>query len=383
MAELTSRERVKLALEHKETDRIPFDLGTTCFTSMHWRVADDLNALMGTHQDKYEFTGFSAQVIKLLPELRDRFHVDTVCVSTKGPSNFKLVIDENDSFVDEWGITYRRAPGAHQYDFTKHPLEDADIEAMLEYPFPDPVDDGRFEGFKEEVKRLYEKTDKAIILTPPINLQISGLGQWLTGFPRFYMDTVIDQEFLHALYRRLLDWYKRWLDRALDEVGKYINVISSADDLGIQTGPMINPETYREIHKPYQKELFDYIKQGTDAKIFYHCCGSCSQFLDDLIEVGVDILNPIQVTAVNMETDMLKAGWGDKLSFWGGGCAAQTVLANGTVDDVRAEVRKRVADLKPGGGFVFAPIHNILPGVSAEKVVAMYDTAYECGWFNK
>lgn len=376
---LTSRERVNRALNHQETDRIPLDLGSTPFTTVHMEVAKDLNRYLGIKQEKFEFVSFSAQAVKLNGALSKELQIDTCGVTTKLPDSYKMVIDDTNSYVDEWGIKYRKVPGSFQYDFVAHPLEEADLDDLVNFTFPDPVEETRFTGFRENVKRLYEETDKAIVLNPPYGCQIMAVEAWLTGFERHYCDIAVDHEFINVFSERLLDWYMEWLDRALDEVGEYISVIACADDLGIQSGPMIKPETYRELFQPYHKKLYSYIKQRTDAKIFLHSCGSVVRFMDDIIENGVDILNPVQVTANNMDSDFLKKNWGDKLTFWGGGCNAQKILPFGSVEEVESEVRLRIDDLKTGGGFVFAPIHNILPGISGEKVNAMYRLAAEYG----
>lgn len=382
-AELSSRERVNRTLRHQEADRIPLDLGSTPFTTVHLEVAKDLNRYLGEAQESYEFISFSAQAVKLNPQVSKKLNIDTCGVTTRLPDSYRMRIDETNSYEDEWGIRYRKVPASYQYDFIQHPLEEADLDDLENFQFPDPVEETRFAGFRENVKQIYEETDKAIVLNPPYGCQIMAVEAWLTGFERHYCDIAADQEFIHALSRRLMDWYMRWLDRALDEVGEYISVIACADDLGIQSGPMIRPETYRELFQPYHKELYSFIKKRTDARIFLHSCGSVVQFMDDIIENGVDILNPVQVTAKDMDTKFLKERWGDKITFWGGGCNAQKVLPFGTLDEVEAEVRMRIDDLKPEGGFVFAPIHNILPGISGEKVNAMYRVAKEYGTYGQ
>lgn len=376
--ELTSRERVECALNHQEADRVPLDLGSTPFTTIHKEVAKELNRLLGIKQDKFDFVSFSAQVVKLNDELMNHLQIDTVGVTTKLPSSYKMVLVD-DSYTDEWNIVYKKVPGSYQYDFLKHPLAKSNKAEMENFPFPDPLDDSRFEGFRSNVKEFYDKSDKAIVLNTPYGCQVMAVSAWLCGFERHFMDIAIDHDYVHTLNRRLTDWYIQWLDRALAEVGEYISVVTVADDLGIQNGPMIKPESYRELFQPYHQEIYSFIKKNTDAKIFLHSCGSVVEFMDDIIANGADILNPVQVAAKDMDTKYLKEKWGDKLTFWGGACNSQKTLPFGTQEEVLNEVRERIDDLKPGGGFVFAPIHNILPGVSGEKVNAMYKLAAEYG----
>jgi uroporphyrinogen decarboxylase len=155
-----------------------------------------------------------------------------------------------------------------------------------------------------------------------------------------------------------------------------IDVHFAADDLAGQHGPLIAPALWRKIIKPRQARIIATIKAYTSAKVFYHTCGAATEFLDDLIEIGVDILNPVQVSAAGMETNALKKRYGDRLSFWGGGCDTQTILPFGTPAEVRAEVKRRLKDLSPGGGFVFNPVHNIQANVPPENIVAMFEEAY-------
>jgi uroporphyrinogen decarboxylase len=154
-----------------------------------------------------------------------------------------------------------------------------------------------------------------------------------------------------------------------------------SDDLGTEHGPIISPYLYRELIKPRQKKLYQFIKNNTGAKLLLHSCGSVYQLIPDFIEIGVDALNPIQVSARDMDTRKLKGEFGDKLTFWGGGCDTQKVLPLGTLEDVKQEVKKRIRDLAPGGGFIFTPVHNIQYDVSPEKICALYDTAFETGWY--
>ena len=165
----------------------------------------------------------------------------------------------------------------------------------------------------------------------------------------------------------------------LAEVGPNLDVVMVAEDLGSQDGPLISPEMYRRMVKPAQKRIWQFIKSRTNAKLFLHSCGSVRQFIPDLIEIGVDILNPVQVAAGSMDPSELKREFGKDLTFWGGGCDTQRVLTFGTPDDVEREVRRRIRELAPGGGFVFNQIHNIQPGVPPENVMRMFETVLAHG----
>jgi uroporphyrinogen decarboxylase len=164
----------------------------------------------------------------------------------------------------------------------------------------------------------------------------------------------------------------------LEAVGDCIDVVVVSDDLGGENGPLISPELYRELVKPAQKKLWQFIKSNTEAYLFLHSCGSIYRFIPDLIEIGVDILNPIQVAAKDMDTRRLKDEFGDKLIFWGG-IDTQRILPFGSPEDVESEVKKRIADMAPGGGYVLTAVHNIQAGVSPENICMMYDAARKWG----
>jgi uroporphyrinogen decarboxylase len=201
---------------------------------------------------------------------------------------------------------------------------------------------------------------------------------YLRGLTEFFLDLVDNKEFAHALMSKITGIRKQNAEYFLREVGDYLDVFQLADDLAMQNGPYMSPDLYREMIKPYQLELFQFVKSLTSAKIYYHSCGSITRLLDDLIEVGVDILNPVQVTAEGMETDLLKRRFGTSLSFWGAIDTTQ-ILPNGTADDVRKEVKKIIHDLAPGGGFVLSSVHNLQPDIPPENILAMFEAASQYG----
>jgi uroporphyrinogen decarboxylase len=180
------------------------------------------------------------------------------------------------------------------------------------------------------------------------------------------------------LLSKVLEIRKKNAEIFLTEVGEYLDVFQLADDLSMQSGPLMSPKMYREMIKPYQIELFQHVKKFTKAKIYFHSCGAVTHLIDDLIEVGVDILNPIQVSAKGMETDQLKRRFGKNLCFWGAVDTSE-VLPNGDVKDVRNEVHKRIQDLGPGGGYVLSSVHNMQPDIPPENIEAMYTAAREFG----
>jgi uroporphyrinogen decarboxylase len=199
----------------------------------------------------------------------------------------------------------------------------------------------------------------------------------LRGFEDGYMDLAGDPVLARRIMERILEVKIGYWERALPLVGAFADVIVEADDLGGQDRTLFAPRTYRELVKPLHRELFAWLHAHTDAKVFLHTCGAVRELIPDLIEIGVDILNPVQVSAVGMDSAELKRDFGRDMVFWGGGVDTQRVLGQGTPDEVRAEVLRRVGDLAAGGGFVFAAVHNVQPNVPAPNIVAMRDALRE------
>jgi uroporphyrinogen decarboxylase len=193
------------------------------------------------------------------------------------------------------------------------------------------------------------------------------------------VDLALNPEFVKALMSKLLEINKAGTGRFLDLAGPYIHVFRTADDLATQRGPLMSPRTFRTLLKPFYKEYFGFVRSKTEAKIFYHSCGNVTDLIDDLVEIGVDILNPVQVAAMG-DTAELKARFGDKITFWGA-IDTQRVLPLGTVEEVEAEVRQRIRDLGPGGGYVVGPVHNIQPDVPPENIVAMAEATRKYGTY--
>ena len=205
----------------------------------------------------------------------------------------------------------------------------------------------------------------------------------LRGLENFLVDLMLNPSFASALMERIADVHIALWDNYLDAVGEYIQVAVVIDDLGTEESLMMSPDTYRRLVKPVQSRVWSHIKSRTDAALFLHSCGAIAPLIPDLIEIGVDIINPVQVSAKGMDPAQLKQRFGDEIVFWGGGCDTQQVLPYGSADDVRNEVATRVAQLSPGGGFVFCQVHNIQPDVPPENIVAMYQAVADYGRYGE
>ena len=383
--ELTSRERVRLALEHRETDRTPLDLGGVFVSTLNLSAYDRLNMHLGNTEGLLsdstpEIINRWGQSVRPSEEMLQRFRIDTRPIFSKPPRYWRDLNYAN-SFVDEWGILRQRsnADKYFYYDIVGHPLSDAtSIDDLEKFRWPLGNDPGRIEGLREEAEYLYRNTQYSLIGNLG-GVDMFEMCWFLRGYENALMDMVINQEFAHAMLRKILDIQKAKFDLFLGAVGEYIDAVVIVDDFATQSSLFISPKTFRTMIKPYHKELIHHIKNQTQAKVLLHTCGAVRPLIPDLIEIGVDIIQPVQVSAVGMDTSELKQEFGSRLSFWGAGCDSQEVLPHGSVDDVIKEVEKRMRDLSPGGGFVFSPVHNIQFDVPPENIVAMFDHAFAFG----
>ena len=382
---MTSRERVLAALNHTEPDRVPIDLGGNQ-TGIHKFAYLELLRHLGM-QDEMRIMDAVQQLAQPCEELLRRFHVDTRYIAAGAASDWKggIVQERRDGrlwhdLVDEFGVRWSM-PDDQPYfmDITLHPLAGAAISDIKDYPFPKGDDPGRFQGLRERASLLKKETPYAVV--SGISGVIYETCWYMRGLENWYMDMMMNPEFCEALLDQTLQFWLDWFRVFLDEVGDVVDVIMIGDDLAGQGGPLFNPDTYRTIVKPRQKRLVQYIKGRTQAKIWYHTCGACAGYIPDLLDNGIDILNPVQISAADMDPAVLKREYGDRLSFWGGAIDAQHILPLGSPEDVRQAVRENLQALKPGGGYVFNNVHNIQAGVPPENIVALYDAAYEFGFY--
>ena len=369
-----------VALSRREPDRVPVDLGATENSSIHIDAYNKLKKHLGMKENKVEFISFVQQSVIPEEEILEMFGVDTRNLCIKPPKNWKLTIrEEEDSywFIDEWGVKWKKPKHGYYFDMVEHPLENATIKDLDNYSWPDPDDPDRFEGLEKEAKELFENTEYAIVGNHGIGSEFE-LNWYFTGFEKFLTNMVINPKFIEKLLAISLEIQEKIISKFLDIIGSYIQVLSLDGDIAMQTGPLMSPDLYKRLLKPCYKRLVHLAKSRTDARIVRHCCGSIIPFLPDFIECGTDAIHPVQVSAKDMDTKKLKEKFGDKISFWGG-IETQHVLPYGTVEDVEKEVKRRIHDLAPGGGYVLAAVHNIQRDVPPENIVAMFKAAKDYG----
>ncbi|HPC94835.1 MAG TPA: uroporphyrinogen decarboxylase family protein [Sedimentisphaerales bacterium] len=380
---MTSRQRVLTTLDHEVPDRVPIDLGGFQ-TGIHRKAYIDLLDYLGI-EDDVTIMDPVQQLAKPCEEVLERFHVDIRYVFAHGPDSFEGGIQQSirggrrwHDLTDEFGVVWSMPDDQPFYmDISHHPLADATIDDLADYPFPRGDDPTRFTGLRDEALKLREQTPYAI--STGIGGVVYETCWYMRGLERWYMDTVEKPAFCEALLDRTLAFWIGYYNEFMKEIGDLVDVVMIGDDIGGQTGPLFSPAFYRGVVKPRQKRLVQHIKSLTDAKIWYHTCGSVMPLIPDLIDNGIDILNPVQISATNMDPRELKRRYGNDLTFWGGGIDTQHVLSFASPAQVREHVQANIEALKPGGGYVFNSVHNIQAGVPAENIVAMFDAAYEYG----
>lgn len=372
MPEMSHRERVLAALEHRETDRVPIDFGGTYTTAIYYAAYDRLKAHLGIEHETVVYSKTRRLAVPHESVLR-RFDVDTRMLALGPYEGDQKEIDE-DTYLDEWGTTWRKAEDGH-YLYVDGPffsVRRPDPEALEGFPWPDPENPGYTRGLKARAEALRAAGDHAVILNMPIG--VIHQGQFLRGFGDWLKDLYRNRAFLDRMMGEIAARWIRVAERALEAAGAHVDIVFFGDDLASQLAPLFDPVMYRELIKPHHARMIRAAKDKADVKVLYHSCGAVSALIGDLIDIGVDAVNPVQVSAQGMDPAGLKRRFGDRITFWGG-IDTQRVLPFGTPAEVRAEVRRVIDCLAPGGGFVLNSVHNIQNDVPAENVVAMFDEA--------
>jgi uroporphyrinogen decarboxylase len=383
---MTPRQRVLRALHHEVPDRVPIDLGGNQ-TGIHKNAYRKLALYLGL-PDEVEIMDAVQQLARPSERVLERFHVDTRYVAAGPASTWKggIVKAERGGRVwhdltDEFGIRWSMPDDQQLYmDITLHPLARATVKDVRDYAWPKGDDPSRFAGLRERALRLRGETPYAVV--SGISGVVYEICWYLRGLEQWFCDLLTNAEFCEAMLDQTLKYWLDWFRLFLDEAGDVVDVVMIGDDLAGQDGPLFNPEIYRLLVKARHRRLVEYIRSRTRAKVWYHTCGSCAAFIPDLLENGIHILNPVQISARHMDPFELKRRFGRDLVFWGGGCDSQRVLPRGTPSEVAENVRRNLEALRPGGGYVFNSIHNIQGEVPPENIIAMFDTAYECGFYS-
>ena len=405
---MTSRERVLAAIEHREPDKVPVDMGATPSSGIsaiaYGRLTDYLglensrtrvydvvqelaqpeNAVLERFEidavdigrtfniedsDWYDITlsdGSPAQYPVWFRPKREggslkAYHADGTHIATK-PDGATFFDQAYVPYLDGYPDTYENLPEA---------MEKVLWAAMVHSPWDHAAEDGFWEKLRERAKRLREESDYALVVVAGCNL--FEWGTFLRRMDNFFMDIYADQDNVERLLDALMEIHLATLEKVCAAVGDVADILRFGDDLGMDSGPFMAPEVYRKLFKPRHTRLCNYVHKNSSMKTYLHSCGSIYKLIPDLIEAGYDVLNPVQTNAAEMDPAALKKEFGKDICFWGGGADTRTVLNNGSVEEVKRHVRKRLEIFSPGGGFVFNTVHNIMPDVPPENIIAMFD----------
>ncbi len=394
---MSSRERVLVALSHREPDRVPIDLGAECNTGIAAGTYARLRQRLGINDPPVRVHDVEQMMAWVEMPVMQALGVDVLAVprllqsygtridawrpwqladgtKVEVPGNFAPVSEPDGSLslYLNGELVARKAPTSNYFD------------RMVEFKVYDPLppvesftlpvySDEELEWARRCAQTLRAETDKAL-------LGESGLALTRWGSHQEWLYTLAaDPDYVRAFNERKTDNLLTNIRLYAQAVGDNIDIIGFGQDFGTQRGLMISPQAFDDLIAPYHKRLFDWVHANTRWKVFFHCCGAIYPIIGALIDCGVDILNPVQTSAVGMDPAQLKAEFGDRLVFWGGGVDTQRVLPHGTPDEVRAQVRERIRILGPGGGFVFNQVHNIQEDVPVDNVLAMLDAVHTYG----
>lgn len=396
---MTSRERIVETLNHREPEELAIDFGGMRSTGIHALAYNKLVRHLGFHLSPLKIYDVFQQLAEPQAAVVARLGGDVLQTHQRCPA-FGITIDgtwRETSMIDgttalvpdgyhpvsEQGGEYLymdgvkiayKPDGGYYFDQVYHPYQGCATEAEIDKIPLTPWTDADVDFMAAQAKAIYEGTDKAVLLAFGGN--ILEAGQLDFGYEDFYANLLLEPDLMHYYFSRITDNYLISLEKLMARVGEYAQVIQFGDDLGTQQAQQISTETYRKMIKPYHARQYRFIRDQYPAtKVFLHSCGAIESLIPDLIDAGVEVLNPVQISAKGMDPIHLKREYGKSLSFWGGGANTSQTVTYGSVDQVRKETKELIQIFAPGGGFVFNQVHNIQPDVPAENILAIYDTA--------
>ena len=410
---MTGRERILTALQHKEPDRVPIDLGATPSSGFSALAYHRLTSHLGYTNSRTRIYDTVQELAQPEDMILNRFGVDVVDIGrafltentdwysfeletgviAQYPYWFKPLKKQDGSWevVDPDGDLIARKPlGATFFDGTYFPYLDSwpadfnnlgrDMQKILWAAMPvTPWSESSRPGFWKELRtrtlKLRDSTNRALIIGVGCNL--FEWGTFLRRMDNFLMDVYADPYNVERFLDALMEKHLETLGKVCQAVGDIVDFVKFGDDLGMDNGPFMAPEIYRALFKPRHRQLCDFAKSNSSMHTFLHSCGSIYPLIPDLIDAGFEVLNPVQTNAYQMEPDRLKREFGSEITFWGGGIDTRTVLNHGTPQQVKDQVKERIEIFAKNGGYVFNTIHNILPDVPPENIVAMMEGVLE------
>lgn len=410
---MTSRERVLLAINHREPDRIPVDLGSTPSSGISAIAYNNLKKYIGMDTGHNRIYDVVQQVTQPENEILELFRADILDVGrmfntatddwyevslsdgskAEYPSWFHPVAHPDGSwnaYLKDGTLVGKMPQGATFFDQTVFPYIDGYPQdykglpdamgkviwsALPHSPWDHASEPDFWQRLREKALWLRNNTDKAIMIVCGCNL--FEWGTFLRRIDNFLMDLYTAQDEVEKLLDALMELHLKTLEKVCEAVGDVADIIRFGDDLGMDSGPFMPPGIYRKLFKPRHTALCSYVKKHSKMRTFLHSCGSIYELLPDIIEAGYDIINPVQTSCRDMEPEKLKKSFGKDITFWGGGADTRHILNRATPQKVKEHVKRRLEVFGPGGGFVFNTIHNILPDVPPENILAMLEALNE------
>jgi uroporphyrinogen decarboxylase len=371
---MNSRERVLEAINHQEPDRVPKDLGATNVTGINSVAYQGLLDLLGITEE-VEIIDAVQGLARVSSRVKKELGIDTYGIWPRGSAKAVRERGKNQSgaeyFVDEWGFYWQKPPGGYYFDVSKSPLENIQPESFdfRSYPWPEKNDLERLKGVRDEAQRARKETELAIVLGETLDFFLFCC--WLRGFQNFLSDLYVHPNFARRLLDKVNEIQMARVENMLREVGDLLDVIGViGDDWGMQDRTYVSMQMFDQFFKAGIEEMVKMIRKHSAAPVFAHSCGAVKEMLPAFIEIGFNVLNPVQVSAQGMsDTAELKRRFGRDLVFWGGGIDTQQILNRGSLEEVEIEIRRRIGDLAPGGGFIFSAVHNIQPDVPPENIL--------------
>jgi uroporphyrinogen decarboxylase len=362
------------AVSHQQPDKVPIDLGGTRDSSIVVEGYESLKRHFGIEEEN-KLCDRMMRVVEINERILKALDIDTRAVFPGAPTRGLGKELGPRHYCDAWGVERVHPEGSYYYDQRNFPLSgEISISDITNYPWPDPDDTGLIKGLKERVRWIRENTDCAAILTLPA--PFVHISQYLRGFEDWFCDFVLHPKRLEVLFDAVLELTLQIAKNELREVGQEVDIVICADDLGTQQGLQISHDHYLKYVKSRHERFFKQVHDLSPAKLLLHTCGSVASIIEDLIETGVDILNPVQPTATGMDPSELRKKFKGRIAFWGA-TNTQEILPEGNVHDVKQMVEKLIEELGEGGGFVLSSCHNIQPDVPLDNILAMFRHARE------
>lgn len=377
---MKSRERILTSLEHHEPDRIPFDLAGSPWTGITNGAYQKLRLHLGKESEAPLWSDVVQQIVIPSDEMLEMLEIDTRGLFPLTSHNWDVyskLMDAGDSweYYDEWGFTHHfPKENGHWFSLVKHPMENVtpDANEIDRYEWPDPSNKERIKGLRDKALRF--RKEGKLVMIKGLCAGIFEMQQRVRGMSNALVDPFLYPEFSDRLIGKLADLKIEFWKMALGNLADVVDVVAEADDYGTQESQLIDPGHFRQFYKPHISRIISAIRQSApESKIMFHSCGNIRPIIPDFIEAGIEIINPVHINAAGMDPYQLKKEFGKDIVFWGGGVDTQKILARGSVSEVKDDVRRNIDALAPGGGFIFAAVHNIQSEVPPENIMAMIE----------